>query len=782
MKAVIMAGGEGSRLRPMTCSCPKPMVPVMDKPVMAYALELLKRHGVTEAAVTLMYLPGRVTDYFGDGSDYGLRLTYYTENTPLGTAGSVKQAEKMLDETFVVLSGDGLTDCDLKSALAFHKEKKALATMVLKKVATPLEYGVVLTDSAGRVERFVEKPGWGEVCSDAVNTGIYLFEPEVLQYIPDNKPCDFGRELFPKLVEAGLPVYGYLMDGYWCDIGDTSAYLRANADMLDGKMALARDLRPGGVNRMAGAIVDKSAVLEAPCFIGSGARVAPGARIGPYTVLGAGAVVDEGAGVKRSVIWRGAHVGKMGQMRGTVLLGGAVTGADASAFEESVLGEDSMLGEGAVLMPGVKVWPHKVVADGERVDQNVVWGAGRVQRLTDGAFADCAPAEAVINAQAFAEALKMREVLVARDASAVALACRHAVEAGLMAQGVQVIDIGASTVAQTRFALDQCAADGAIHVSRDRMLPLLGEGQVLGREQARKVLGLIARADYAMPFSGVTKPPIAMGATDLGYVNALIRQANLSGVQMGNVRAAVYGQTEMLLYLCERAYRRAGISVRAEWEEELMELGPDEVGVWLGESGEKCDFADGQGMLTEGERTLLISWIALEAGEKTLVLPRGATHAAMELAGRYGVQVDWSGSGDAAFQAALLARAPDQFALHFDGIACSLRVLGCLARNHLSLRGAIRQFPVAHRHSQVIPMALKDKGRLLRMLAEALPEADLTDGVTLNREGGWAWISPCGDKRECVVVAESADAEFARELCDFCIGEVSRLNRQGDGK
>ncbi|MEG0146494.1 MAG: nucleotidyltransferase family protein, partial [Clostridia bacterium] len=253
MKAVIMAGGEGSRLRPMTCACPKPMVPVMDKPVMAYALELLKRHGVTEAAVTLMYLPGRVTDYFGDGSDYGLRLTYYTEETPLGTAGSVKQAEKMLDETFVVLSGDGLTDCDLKSALAFHKEKKALATMVLKKVATPLEYGVVLTDSAGRVERFVEKPGWGEVCSDAVNTGIYLFEPEVLQYIPDNKPCDFGRELFPKLVEAGLPVYGYLMDGYWCDIGDTSAYLRANADMLDGKMALARDLRPGGVNRMAGA-------------------------------------------------------------------------------------------------------------------------------------------------------------------------------------------------------------------------------------------------------------------------------------------------------------------------------------------------------------------------------------------------------------------------------------------------------------------------------------------------------------------------------------------------
>ena len=204
MKAIIMAGGEGSRLRPLTCACPKPMVPLMDRPVMAYALDLLKKHGFTQVGVTLQYLPERVTEYFGEGAEYGVSLTYFTEDQPLGTAGSVKLAEAFLDEPFVILSGDGLTDCDLTQAVAFHRERGSLATMVLKKVENPLEYGVVVADAQGKVQRFLEKPGWGEVCSDTVNTGIYILEPEALNHIPTGRPYDFGREMFPSLVEKGL--------------------------------------------------------------------------------------------------------------------------------------------------------------------------------------------------------------------------------------------------------------------------------------------------------------------------------------------------------------------------------------------------------------------------------------------------------------------------------------------------------------------------------------------------------------------------------------------------
>lgn len=216
-----MAGGEGSRLRPLTCDRPKPMVPVANRPVMAHTVELLRRYGWREIAVTLQYLPRAIVDYFGDGAEYGVNLHYFLEESPLGTAGSVKNAASFLDETFIVVSGDALTDFPLDQAVAFHREHRALATLVLTSVENPLEYGLVVTDGTGRIQRFLEKPGWGEVFSDRVNTGIYILEPEVLRFIPPNQPFDFSKDLFPLLLREGLPLYGCLLKGFWCDIGNS---------------------------------------------------------------------------------------------------------------------------------------------------------------------------------------------------------------------------------------------------------------------------------------------------------------------------------------------------------------------------------------------------------------------------------------------------------------------------------------------------------------------------------------------------------------------------------
>ena len=290
-----MAGGEGTRLRPLTCDCPKPMIQLMNRPVMQYALALLKRHGVTQIAATLGYLPDAITDAFGGGDAHGVDLRYYVERAPLGTAGGVRQAADFLDETFAVLSGDGVTDLDLTAALAFHREKGALATLVLKRADNPLDYGVVLIEAAGRVRSFHEKPDWSEVVSDTVNTGIYILEPEILDRIPDGRPCDFGHDLFPALVKAGLPVYGYVMDGYWCDIGDVRAYLAAHADAMEGRIRVeGLAPRSGRVVQMPGARVDRAAVLEGPCLIGRNARVLAGAYVGPYSVIGSGCVIAAG--------------------------------------------------------------------------------------------------------------------------------------------------------------------------------------------------------------------------------------------------------------------------------------------------------------------------------------------------------------------------------------------------------------------------------------------------------------------------------------------------------
>jgi mannose-1-phosphate guanylyltransferase/phosphomannomutase len=233
MKAVVMAGGEGSRLRPLTIGRPKPMVPIVDAPVMEHIFNLLRRHGITEVVVTLQYLARVIQEYFDDGSDFGMRIHYTVEETPLGTAGSVKNAEHLLDEPFLVISGDALTDFNLEEIIAYHRAKEAMATLTLYRVPSPLEYGVVIVDREGRVVRFLEKPSWGEVFSDTVNTGIYVLDPRIFRYVPAGVPVDWSNDVFPQLLRNGDPMFGYVAGGYWCDVGNIAEYVRANADMLN---------------------------------------------------------------------------------------------------------------------------------------------------------------------------------------------------------------------------------------------------------------------------------------------------------------------------------------------------------------------------------------------------------------------------------------------------------------------------------------------------------------------------------------------------------------------
>ena len=238
MRAVVMAGGEGSRLRPLTSQRPKPLVPVAGRPIMEHILLLLRRHQVREVVATVQYLGAYIRNYFGDGSEQGVNLSYSVEDTPLGTAGSVKLAEDQLRETFVVISGDALTDIDLGAAVRFHRQRQSMATSVLKPVPNPLEYGVVVADEEGRVQRFLEKPSWGEVFSDLANTGIYVLDPAVFEYFKGGEVTDWSGDVFPKLLKEGEPVFGWVADGYWEDVGSHQAYLKANFDCLEGRVAV----------------------------------------------------------------------------------------------------------------------------------------------------------------------------------------------------------------------------------------------------------------------------------------------------------------------------------------------------------------------------------------------------------------------------------------------------------------------------------------------------------------------------------------------------------------
>ncbi|MGZ4408098.1 MAG: sugar phosphate nucleotidyltransferase, partial [Gaiellaceae bacterium] len=277
MKAVVMAGGEGTRLRPLTSNQPKPMVPVVGKPCMEHILELLREHGMGEVIVTVAFLPQAIRSYFGQGETLGMEIGYSVEESPLGTAGSVRLAGKQLDETFLVISGDALCDVDLSALVAFHKEKGAAVTIGLKSVENPLEFGIVVTDEEGRIERFLEKPSWGQVFSDTINTGIYVIEPEVLRHVPTDRPYDFSKELFPLLLEMGRPLYGMVCDGYWQDIGNLDQFRQANFDALDGKVELditGIRLR-GNIWIGEGVEIDDLEDIEGPAFIGNYCRISP---------------------------------------------------------------------------------------------------------------------------------------------------------------------------------------------------------------------------------------------------------------------------------------------------------------------------------------------------------------------------------------------------------------------------------------------------------------------------------------------------------------------------
>ena len=769
-----MAGGEGTRLRPLTCDCPKPMIPLMNRPVMEYALRLLRRHGIGDAAVTLGYLPEAVTDFFGGGDAWDVRLRYYVEQTPLGTAGGVRQARDFLDETFVVLSGDGITDLDIPAALAFHREKRALATLVLKRVDEPLEYGVVLTDAEGRVTRFLEKPDWSDVAADTVNTGIYILEPEALARVPEGRAFDFGRDLFPALLAAGEPVFAYVMEGYWCDIGDIRAYLAAHADAMEGRIRLEGTAAGGsGVVQLPGARVDRAAVLEGPCLIGPETEVAAGARIGPCSVLGRGCRVGPGASVKRAVLCDGAVLEAGAQARGCVLGRGAVMGAGAQAFDGCVLGTGAALGVRAALVNAARLWPGRQAAAGERVDANRVWGSGTQPAFRDGAMPVSAPEQASRFAQALCAAAKPRELLLGRGEGAAAPALWHACAAGAMAQGVRVLDAGPCTVPLLSASARRLGADAALLAEEDRLIPLNARGVRLTPAQRRPLLNLYSRQDFAMPFR--REAPAVRPVEGLALARAAELARRFSADPSCTPAVALHAKTSLLLDLGAQAFARAGLTLRAGTDAASMAPGPGEVSVFLSEDGERFTLADEGGALTEAQRQLLLAWTALDRGEKRLLLPASATRAAEALAEARGARVAYCAGDAAAWMNRLAEEHPEQLALYFDGIAGALTALSALSAAGLSLADWRAALPEVHRRGRSVSAPLNRVGRVLSALAGREAAVELGGGLRFRRDGGWAWICPDEAIQGFRVVAEAASAETARELCDFCEAELMRL-------
>jgi len=361
MKAIILVGGEATRLRPLTCNTPKAMVPVLNTPFLEHVICYLNHHQVTEIVLALSQGQQAIENYFGDGSRFGIRLYYSVEDTPLGTGGAVKNAEKYLDETFLVLNGDIFTDLDITAMMELHRDRKAKITISLTPVDDPTSYGLVETNAQGRITRFLEKPSPSEVTTNMINAGIYIIEPDVLTHIPPQVSFSFERELFPPLLDRGEPVYAYDSSAYWIDIGAPEKYLQLHRDLLNGKSSHYTPSSEKLIGEHSN--IHPTAQINGPVVVGDNCNIESKVKLTGPVVIGSGCTIQSEAIIEDSVIWHNVQVGPRAVVKSCILANGCCLNADC-IVQDSTLGDNVIVVNGCQLKPASKIWPGtRVEAD-----------------------------------------------------------------------------------------------------------------------------------------------------------------------------------------------------------------------------------------------------------------------------------------------------------------------------------------------------------------------------------------------------------------------------------
>ncbi|OAT85441.1 mannose-1-phosphate guanyltransferase [Desulfotomaculum copahuensis] len=825
MKAVIMAGGEGSRLRPLTCGRPKPMVPVANRPVMEHIVDLLKKHGFTDLMATLQYMPAAIRDHFGNGASFGINMHYAVEETPLGTAGSVKNTGDFLDQTFLVISGDALTDLDLGAAVDFHRRRGAMATLVLTRVSCPLEYGVVITGPDGRITQFLEKPAWGEVFSDTVNTGIYVLEPEALDYIEPGRMFDFSKDLFPLLLREKKPLFGVVLPGYWCDIGNLQQYLQAHHDILSGRVSVnlpAREVQPGlwlGRDVQLGEDVR----VQGPVLIGDGCHLGAGVELAPYTVLGPDCRIQDQVSIKRSVLWNNVYLGAGAALRGAVLGSRVQVQTGASVYEGAVVGSDSVIQELSVIKPDVKLWPHKMVEAGTVVQNSLIWGTRTPKKVfgLEGVSGlvnvEVTPEYASRLGAAFASALGGvgTGLAVSADRYPACGMIKNALAGGMQSVGARICDLGTGITPMQRFGVRSLGLAGGVHVrvsarrsDQVTMIFLNGNGGNISRSLERKVENLFMREDFRRAEPGQVKPAEYVPDMPGTYLRALTRELDTGLIRKSRfhlITAYDHANLDPFLQpLCgllnielENLEPDNPELPPRNWPsyQEVLPLLAGRVkergacaGVIMDHNGDRLVLVDERGRLIQDNLlTALIALIILKSQGGPVVVPVTAPRVIETLAERYRGQVVRTKTAVQDFVEKVLGqdealrrqggRRVSQFLLNFDALGALTRILEFAAAHRLSLGELVDEIPAFFVDRKEVAVPWEAKGTVIRRLIEEPPakELELLDGVKVFHPQGWALVLPDPEEPVCRVFSEGATMEIAQSLTDFYIDKISRI-------
>lgn len=816
-----MAGGFGTRIQPLTSSVPKPMIPLMNRPIMLHIVELLKKHHITDLVLLLYHQPHVIKNFFRDGADLGVKITYVTPLEDMGTAGAVKYAEKYLDERFLIISGDLLTDFNLKKLIDFHSENNALATITLTSVKDPLQFGVVVTDKTKRITQFLEKPGWGEVISDTINTGIYVLEPEVLKFIPEGENYDFSQDLFPKLLDKGEALFGYPAKGYWRDIGNTDSYREAHHDIFRGKVnvridetkqdLVGKDLRIGADVRL-----DNAAQLEGTVVIGDNCQIRGGSNI-KDSVIGRNCTIEAGVKLSRCVIWDNVYVKRGAKLNDCVLCNNVSVGNGVMADEGVIVAEDTSIGEESYLKRDVKVWPRKVIEAGAIVTSNLIWGEKWKKSLFEGAMIkgltniELTPEFVAKLGCAYGTSLpKGSFVLAGRDPYLSSRMLKRSFLGGILSAGVHVRDLKMMPLPVARYKLRTFGEQGGVHFRQSPLDPAITEiifldnegldfSSSMGKNVERIFYKENFRRAHHMEPGGITELPQVVDFYREGFSRtidqSIVRKREFKVVVDFNHSPASQILPMILNDMgCEviglNAYidEERGAKLAAEKMNSLDQLSKivatldAQAGFWLDPSAEEVIIVDETGKVYEPMEALpLMVALMLRTGARgAFAVPVSAPSVVEMIAAENGSSVIRTKSSERAMvEAALssdvaLAGSMDgrfafpKFQAAFDGMFTIAKTVEMLAARDIRLSRVLDEIPRRTFLQTKLPCVLEMKGGIMRKMSEDSldREATFIDGIKVHFGEDWVLVLPDQYQPFVHIIAEAQDHKVAQRLLD----------------
>ncbi|MFH1449852.1 MAG: mannose-1-phosphate guanyltransferase [bacterium] len=822
MKGVIMAGGFGTRLRPLTCNIPKPMVPIVNVPVMEHIIRLLKNYGITDIVSILYYQPEIIQDYFKDGRNFGVNMSYVSAIQDFGTAGSVKNSEEYLkEEPFIIISGDVLTDFNLETIISFHQERKSLATIVLTRVTDPLAYGIVITDERGKILRFLEKPSWGEVFSDTINTGIYILQPEVLKYIPKDKEFDFSKDLFPLLLSKKEELYGCVVQGYWKDIGNLEEYQQARFDIFKGKINI-------NISGKRQNYIGKEVWIDEECEISKTVEYTEGVIIGKRckigekvklrnVILGNNCVVEDNTSITNSIIWDNVKIGRHGELRGNIVSKNSQILDNAYLEEKALVSDGCKVGKGASLKEGVKIWPHKIVEDGATLMSSLVWGE-RWSKSLFGKYGVVGLANVELTPE-FASKLgaaygatfaKGSTIITSRDQHKASRMINRAFMSGVLSTGVNVHDVGAIPLPVARYQIGASEEQGGVHVKRaPHHLEYLeisffdANGLDLSSKKEKAIEQLFFREDFRraeIKETGELTFPYRMVEY---YKEGLLSKINDDLISQRGFKIVIdygYGGASVVFpsvvsnlncevltinsYVDIEKTGKVDVNVFLQQLSNIVITLKADLGFMFDFEAERIFIVDNKGrILPDSFALVLVSYLlAQTCPEVNIAVPVNITRVVEKLVQKVkrtktaprammeekDIMMVGNGAGGFIFP---------QFQPAFDAMFTAIKILELMAKRNIKLSELVDSIPPFFIAHEKIPCPWEAKGRIMRELIELTKneKVELIDGIKVYHQEDWVLLIPDSDSQIFHIYAESNSVENAKNLVYKYIDKIKAM-------